>query len=60
MGNLMMCDLLLGAMIPLSINTIISDGEWKFGDIGCTISGFAITAANCAANWALCLVSVER
>ena len=56
----MMCDLLLGAMIPLSINTIISDGEWKFGDIGCTISGFAITAANCAANWALCLVSVER
>lgn len=55
----MLCDLILGALIPLSINTIVT-GEWRFGHIGCTISGFGITVANCAANWALCLVSVER
>lgn len=55
----MLCDLILGALVPLSINTIMT-GRWDFGDLVCTISGFAITTANCAANWALCLVSVER
>ena len=59
MGKLMLCDLILGALVPLSINTIII-GQWQFGTIACTISGFSMTVANCAANWALCLVSVER
>lgn len=59
MGNLMVCDLILGALIPLSIHTLLA-GEWQLGAAGCTISGFCVTVANCAANWALCLVSVER
>jgi len=55
----MLCDLMLGALVPLSISTLVA-GEWRFGATACTISGFSVTVANCAANWALCLVSVER
>lgn len=55
----MLSDLLLGSLIPLSINTLLT-GHWQLGHIGCTITGFLLTIANCASNWALCLVSVER
>jgi len=59
MANLMMSDMILGCLIPLSIHTLYM-GEWRFGPVACTVSGYFITVANCAANWALCLVSVER
>lgn len=55
----MLSDLILGSLIPFSIHTIIS-GRWAFGSLGCTLTGFFFTVANCGSNWALCLVSIER